>query len=122
MARTLWENPPMCDFYENRHTDRSLHADQKSQWPQSRRTHRLTYRGHQRYTFVIFIIFGDLCRSNGGSYDFGAIETFDQHAKIYQYGNFHKNRSDFSFLKPSLCVTPGKTHGISNGRHTLGKK
>src|SRR5258706_10540469 len=59
----------------------------------------------------IFIIFGDLCRSIGGSYEFGAIETFDQHAKIYQYSNFHKNRSDFSFPKPSLCVTPGKTHG-----------
>src|SRR5277367_5237379 len=39
---------PPCDFDENRHTDRSLHADQKSQWPQSRRTRRLTYRGHRR--------------------------------------------------------------------------
>src|SRR5277367_5304105 len=36
-----------CDFYKTRHTDISLHADQKSPWPQSPRTHRLTYRGHR---------------------------------------------------------------------------
>src|SRR5277367_6708657 len=36
--------------------------------------------------------FGDLCRSNGWSYDFGAMETFDQHAKFYQYAEFHRNR------------------------------
>src|SRR5277367_502183 len=37
--------------------------------------------------------FGDLCRSNGGSYDFEAVETFVQHAKIYQYTDFHPNRT-----------------------------
>src|SRR5277367_3958807 len=39
---------PPCDFDETRHTDRSLHAEQKSPWPRSRRTHRLNYRGHRR--------------------------------------------------------------------------
>src|SRR5277367_5940008 len=48
MARTLWENHPPCDLDENRCTDRSLYAEQKFPWPQSRRTHRLTYRGHRR--------------------------------------------------------------------------
>src|SRR5277367_966146 len=43
--------------------------------------------------------FGDLCRLNGGSYDFNAIETFDQHAKIYQYAEFHQNRT-FSLMSP----------------------
>src|SRR5277367_6106617 len=38
----------LCDFYETRHTDRSLHADQKSPCPQSHRTNPLTYRGHRR--------------------------------------------------------------------------
>src|SRR5277367_3872833 len=37
--------------------------------------------------------FGDLCRSNGGSYDFGAMETFVPHAKIYKYTDFHPNRT-----------------------------
>src|SRR5277367_5533932 len=41
--------------------------------------------------------FGDLCRSNGGSYDFGAMETFDQHAKFYQYAEFHKHRTGGTF-------------------------
>src|SRR5277367_2056870 len=44
----LWEMSGPCDFYETRHTERPLHADQKSPWPQSRRTHPLTYRGHRR--------------------------------------------------------------------------
>src|SRR5258706_6051818 len=70
---------------------KSLHG------PQSRRTHRLTYRGHLFMMKMTNMTFGDLCRSIGGSYDFGAIETFDQHAKIYQYTDFHQNRSDFSF-------------------------
>src|SRR5277367_4689042 len=48
MGRTLWRKLPPCDFDENRHTDTCLHADQKSQWPRSRRTHRMTYRGHRR--------------------------------------------------------------------------
>src|SRR5277367_76305 len=39
---------PPCDFDENRCTDRSLHAEQKSPWRRSHRTHRLTYRGHRR--------------------------------------------------------------------------
>src|SRR5277367_2855001 len=37
-----------CDLDENRCSYRSLHAEQKSPWPRSRRTHRLTYRGHRR--------------------------------------------------------------------------
>ena len=41
--------------------------------------------------------FGDLCRSNGGSYDFGTMETFDQHAKTYLYAHFHRNRTGGSF-------------------------
>src|SRR5277367_2112327 len=45
MGRTLMGKLPPCDFDETRHTDRSLHADQKSPWPQCRRTHPLTYRG-----------------------------------------------------------------------------
>src|SRR5277367_3693977 len=44
----LWEMSRLCDFYETPHIDRTLHAEQKSPWPQSRRTHPLTYRGHQR--------------------------------------------------------------------------
>src|SRR5277367_5582975 len=55
----------------------------------------------QRSTKVIFVIvirtFGDLCRSNGWSYDFGAMETFNQHAKIYRYAEFHKNRTGRTF-------------------------
>src|SRR5258706_1262727 len=39
--------PPPCDLDENWYTYRSLHAEQKSPWAQSRRTHRLTYRGHK---------------------------------------------------------------------------
>ena len=78
-------NPP-CNLDQNRYTYRSLHAEQKSQWAQIRRTHRLTYRGHRRpHIFLLKITnmnFGDLCRSNGGSYDFGAMKTFVQHAKI----------------------------------------
>src|SRR5277367_3496743 len=41
--------------------------------------------------------FGDLCRSRSGSYDFGAIETFDQHAKFYQYAEFHQNSTGGTF-------------------------
>src|SRR5277367_1048155 len=41
--------------------------------------------------------FGDLCRSNGGSYDFGAMETFDQHANIYQYAHFNRNITGWTF-------------------------
>ena len=37
--------------------------------------------------------FSSLCRSNSGSYDFGAMETFNQHAKIYQYAEFHQKRT-----------------------------
>src|SRR5277367_2458268 len=48
MARTLWEIHSPCDLDENRCTDRYLHAEQKSPLPRSRRTHRLTYRGHRR--------------------------------------------------------------------------
>src|SRR5277367_6534353 len=48
MARTLWGISPPCDLDESWCTYRSLHAEQKSPWPRSRRTHRLTYRGHQR--------------------------------------------------------------------------
>ena len=44
-----------CDSDENRYTYRSLHAEQKSQWLQSRRTHRLTYRGHQRSIGQIYL-------------------------------------------------------------------
>ena len=44
-----------------------------------------SYRGYYTTTF------GDLCRSRGASYDFWAMETFDQHAKIYQNAHFHKN-------------------------------
>src|SRR5277367_6546365 len=44
----LWEMSRQCDFYETRHIYRTLHADQKSPWPQSRRIHPLTYRGHRR--------------------------------------------------------------------------
>src|SRR5258705_8113 len=59
--------------------------------------------------------FGDLCRSNGGSYYFGAIETFDQHAKIYRYTDFHPNRtggvnrtgSDFP-IAPCYVLSPGE--------------
>src|SRR5277367_45816 len=47
----------------------------------SRRTYHLTYRGY----VLIKRTFGDLCRSNGESYDFKAMDTFYQHAKIYQY-------------------------------------
>src|SRR5258706_9068825 len=81
MARTLWENPPSppCDLDENRYTYRSLHAEQKCPWPQSRRTHRLAYRGHRKsYEFLMKMTnmtFSNLCRSNAGSYDFGAMET-----------------------------------------------
>src|SRR5277367_3226293 len=39
---------PPCDLDENRHTDRCLHAEQKSPWRRSRRTHHLTYSGHRR--------------------------------------------------------------------------
>src|SRR5277367_1801402 len=42
---------------------------------------------------IISMTFGDLCRSSGGSYDFEPIEIFDQHVKIYQYADFHKNRT-----------------------------
>src|SRR5277367_5322938 len=98
MQRTLWEISPPCDLDDNRHTDRSLHAEQKSPWPRSRKTHRLTYRGHQKVKFAIFTnTFGDLCRSMGASYDFGAMETFDQHAKIYQYTDFQPNRTGWKF-------------------------
>src|SRR5277367_4709654 len=41
-GQCLWEMSRLRDFYENRHTY------QKSPWPQSRRTHPLTYRGHRR--------------------------------------------------------------------------
>src|SRR5277367_1425280 len=41
--------------------------------------------------------FGDLCRSTGGSYDFGTMETFVQHAKIYKYTDFHPNPTDADF-------------------------
>ena len=41
--------------------------------------------------------FGDLCRSSGESYDFGAMETFVQHANIYQYTDFHLNRTAGDF-------------------------
>src|SRR5277367_4177455 len=46
--------------------------------------------------------FSDLCRSNGGSYDFGAMKTFVQHAKIYQYTDFHPNRTGGEFPIGSL--------------------
>src|SRR5258706_10593411 len=50
--KRTWEGSygkiPPCDFNENRYTYRSLHAEQKSPWTQSRRTHRLTYRGHRK--------------------------------------------------------------------------
>src|SRR5277367_2899932 len=41
--------------------------------------------------------FGDLCRSSGWSYNFGAMETFVQHAKIYKYTDFHPNRTGGNF-------------------------
>src|SRR5277367_6211471 len=41
-------NSPPCNLDENRCIYRSLHAEQKSPCPQSRRTNLLTYRGHQR--------------------------------------------------------------------------
>src|SRR5277367_4065598 len=44
--------------------------------------------------------FGDLFRSNGGSYDFGAMETFNQHAKIYQYAYFHQNSTGAVYPYP----------------------
>src|SRR5277367_1632600 len=43
------------------------------------------------------LTFDDPCRSNGGSYDFGAMETFVQHAKIYKYTDFHPNPTDADF-------------------------
>src|SRR5277367_6626612 len=46
--------------------------------------------------------FGDLCRSNGRSYNFGAKETFVQYAKIYKYTNFHPNRTGGKFPIGSL--------------------
>src|SRR5258706_14928369 len=63
--------------------------------------------------------FGDLCRSNGGSYDFGAIETFDQHAKIYKYTNFHPNRTGCSFPIGSVPRKPIRTSVTSVGQ-TMG--
>src|SRR5258706_15346370 len=63
--------------------------------------------------------FSDFCRSNGGSYEFGALETFVQHAKIYKYTDFHPNRTghDFpigSFPCPltfgSLCRSSGGSY------------
>src|SRR5277367_5072604 len=51
--------------------------------------------------------FGDLSRSNGGSYDFGAMGTFVQHAKIYHYTDFHPNRTGGKFPIGSLpCPFP----------------
>src|SRR5277367_5694515 len=41
--------------------------------------------------------FGDHCRSRGGSYDFEAMETFVQHAKIYKHTDFHPNRTGAVF-------------------------
>src|SRR5277367_6479402 len=60
---------------------------------------------------------GDLCRSSGGSYDFGAMETFDQHANMYQNAEFHKNRTyTVSFSYPDngtfgdLCRSSGGSY------------
>src|SRR5277367_1923882 len=39
------------------------------------------------------LTFDDPCRSKGGSYDFGAMETFVHRAKIYRYAEFHPNRT-----------------------------
>src|SRR5258706_14638124 len=60
--------------------------------------------------------FGDLCRSNDGSYDFGAIKTFDQHAKIYKYTDFHPNRTGCSFPIGSLPRRPIRTSVTSVGQ------
>src|SRR5277367_4258839 len=55
---------------------------------------RMAQQGSSEVKFAIFTTtFVDLCRSNGGSYDFSAMETFVQHAKIYKYTDFHPNRS-----------------------------
>src|SRR5277367_6455454 len=60
-------------------------------------------QGSSKVKFAIFTTtFGDLCRSNGGSYDFGAMETFVQHAKIYQYTDFHPNLTGGKFPIGSL--------------------
>src|SRR5258706_6387294 len=63
--------------------------------------------------------FGDPCRSNGGSYDFGAIETFDQHAKIYKYTNFHPNRTGCSFPIGFLPSKPIRT-SVTSVSQTVG--
>ena len=57
---------------------------------------------HQNRTGAVFPYpdngtFGDLCRSNGGSYDFGPMETLNQHAKFYRYAEFHQNRTGAVF-------------------------
>ena len=60
-------------------------------------------QGSSKVKFAIFTTtFVDLYRSNGGSYDFGAMETFVQRAKIYKYTNFHPNRTGGKFPIGSL--------------------
>src|SRR5277367_4460132 len=60
-------------------------------------------QGSSKVKFAIFTTtFVDLYRSNGGSYDFGAMETFVQRAKIYKYTNFHPNRTEGKFPIGSL--------------------
>src|SRR5277367_1324820 len=70
------------------------------------------------------LTFDDPCRSNGGSYDFGAMETFVQHAKIYNYTDFHPNRTGSVFpYNPSHSPIMGPSStsiGQTVGRTTSG--
>src|SRR5277367_3932089 len=59
--------------------------------------------------------FGDLCRSNGGSYDFGAMETFDRYANIYKCTDFRPNRTGGSFPN-------GPSHVLSKNMQNFKQK